>query len=126
MTELQEFAKKPWGEIVKEKQLTDCRECKAVICGTGDRAWGRPPNRQDASLCECCEFVEPAGNYSQELRDRRLAYSLDTSASERRVKFAQVNAERVQAGHEPMGWREFIEQENYFARMRRISQGYRS
>ena len=119
MSELQEFAKKPWGEIVKEKQLTDCRECKAVICGTGDRAWGRPPNRQDASLCECCEFVEPAGNYSQELRDRR------ERREERREKFAQVNAERVQAGHEPMGWREFVQQEDYFARMRRISQGWR-
>jgi hypothetical protein len=42
----------------------------------------------------------------------------------RRVKFAQVNAERVQAGHEPMGWGEFVQQENYFARMRRISQGW--
>ena len=55
MSELQEFAKKPWGEIVKEKELRECRECKAVICGTGDRSWGRPPNRQDASLCECCQ-----------------------------------------------------------------------
>ena len=44
----------------------------------------------------------------------------------RREKFAQVNAERVQAGHEPMGWREFVQQENYFARMARISQGWRS
>ena len=42
----------------------------------------------------------------------------------RRVKFAQVNAERVQAGHEPMGWGEFVQQENYFARMARISQGW--
>jgi len=46
--------------------------------------------------------------------------------SERRVKFAQVNAERVQAGHERMSWREFVQQEDYFARMARISQGYRS
>jgi len=46
--------------------------------------------------------------------------------SERRVKFGQINAERVQAGYEPMGWREFVQQEDYFARMARISQGYRS
>ena len=44
--------------------------------------------------------------------------------SERWEKFAQVNAERVQAGHEPMGWREFVQEENYFARMIRISQGW--
>ena len=46
--------------------------------------------------------------------------------SERRVKFGQVNAERAQAGHERMSWQEFVQQENYFARMARISQGYRS
>ena len=46
---------KPWSEIVKENDLRECRQCKALISGTGDRSWGRPPNRADASLCECCE-----------------------------------------------------------------------
>jgi len=46
---------RPWSEIVKENDLRECRQCKAVISGTGNGYWGRSPNRQDASLCECCE-----------------------------------------------------------------------
>ena len=45
---------RPWSEIVKEYDLRECRQCKAVISGTGNGSWGRSPNREDSSLCECC------------------------------------------------------------------------
>jgi hypothetical protein len=62
--------------------------------------------------------TEPEGQSEMIERRNRLV--------ERRKKFAQVNAERIQAGHERMTWQAFVEQENYFARMQRIASGWGS
>ena len=45
----------PWPQIVKDKQLYDCRHCKACISGISDPHYGRRPNPTDPTLCECCE-----------------------------------------------------------------------
>ena len=44
---------KPWGQIVKEREIRECRVCTSMIAN--HRAYGRPPQPYDSTLCECCE-----------------------------------------------------------------------
>ena len=48
-------ARTPWPQIVKDKQLYNCRHCQACISGISDPHYGRRPNPTDPTLCECCE-----------------------------------------------------------------------
>ena len=54
MTEIdyQAEANKPWAQIVKEREIRECRKCGAVIANHRD--YGRPPQPSDSNLCECC------------------------------------------------------------------------
>jgi hypothetical protein len=49
-------ADKPWSQVVKEREIRECRLCTSLIAN--HRAFGRPPQPYDSTLCECCE--EPA------------------------------------------------------------------
>ena len=44
---------KPWSQIVKEREIRECRVCTSMIAN--HRAYGRPPQPYDSTLCECCE-----------------------------------------------------------------------
>ena len=46
-------ADKPWSQIVKEREIRECRVCTSMIAN--HRAYGRPPQPYDSTLCECCE-----------------------------------------------------------------------
>jgi len=46
-------ADKPWSQIVKEREIRACRVCTSMIAN--HRAYGRPPQPYDSTLCECCE-----------------------------------------------------------------------
>ena len=44
---------KPWSQVVKEREIRACRVCTSLIAN--HRAFGRPPQPYDSTLCECCE-----------------------------------------------------------------------
>jgi hypothetical protein len=44
---------KSWSQVVKEREIRECRVCTSVIAN--HRAFGRPPQPYDCTLCECCE-----------------------------------------------------------------------
>ena len=44
---------KPWSQIMKEREVRECRVCTSLIAN--HRAFGRPPQPYDSTLCECCE-----------------------------------------------------------------------
>ena len=44
---------KPWSQIMKEREVRECRLCTSLIAN--HRAFGRPPQPYDSTLCECCE-----------------------------------------------------------------------
>ena len=46
-------ADKPWSQIVKEREIRECRVCTSMMAN--HRAYGRPPQPYDSTLCECCE-----------------------------------------------------------------------
>ena len=46
-------AQKPWSQIVEEREIRACRLCTSLIAN--HRAYGRPPQPYDSTLCECCE-----------------------------------------------------------------------
>ena len=50
--DLQADARKPWNQVVQEYDIRECVRCTSMIAN--DRAYGRPPHRQDFALCECC------------------------------------------------------------------------
>ena len=113
MTNLQSDAKRPWSEIVQEKQLRDCVQCLACISGVGDRSYGRLPSRSNPVVCECCEPGPELKEWSDNL-----------SLSEKMAMHRELNADRSKAGYERMGWKAFVEEQSYFARMREISKGW--
>jgi hypothetical protein len=46
-------ADKPWSQVVKEREIRECRVCTSMIAN--HLAFGRQPNPSDSTLCECCE-----------------------------------------------------------------------
>tara|TARA_B100001123_G_C15181303_1_gene975478 strand:- start:551 stop:1258 length:708 start_codon:yes stop_codon:yes gene_type:complete len=46
-------ADKPWSQVVKEREIRECRVCTSLIAN--HLAFGRQPNPSDSTLCECCE-----------------------------------------------------------------------
>ena len=44
---------KPWSQVMKEREIRECRVCTSLIAN--HRAFGRPPQPYDSTLCECCE-----------------------------------------------------------------------
>jgi hypothetical protein len=69
----------PWPQVVKDKQLYECRHCTAVVSGVRDGNYGRSPNPTDPTLCECCECRCYAAALDQLTRFglRRGAHALD-------------------------------------------------
>ena len=51
--DLQAEARKPWSQVMKERELRECRRCTSMIAN--HRSYGRPPQPTDPTLCECCE-----------------------------------------------------------------------
>jgi hypothetical protein len=50
-------ALKPWSQVIKEREIRECRRCTAVIAN--HLAYGRQPRPDDPTLCECCEGPDP-------------------------------------------------------------------
>ena len=50
--DLQADALKPWAQVVKEREIRECKRCTSIIAN--NRSYGRPPQPSDPNLCECC------------------------------------------------------------------------
>ena len=57
-------ADKPWSQIVKEREIRECRVCTSMMAN--HRAYGRPPQPYDSTLCECCEETAPQADMTSE------------------------------------------------------------
>ena len=57
-------ADKPWSQVVKEREIRECRVCTSLIAN--HRAFGRPPQPYDSTLCECCEETAPQADMTSE------------------------------------------------------------
>jgi len=53
MSHSEEDKGKTWSQIIKDRELRECRKCTSVISSSPE--YGRKPNRIDDSICECCE-----------------------------------------------------------------------
>ena len=75
-------ADKPWSQVVKEREIRACRVCTSLIAN--HRAYGRPPQPYDSTLCECCEEkpapqVDPQDMTSEQLWESMGPGTITTS-----------------------------------------------
>jgi len=75
-------ADKPWSQIMKEREVRECRVCTSLIAN--HRAFGRPSQPYDSTLCECCEEkpapqVDPQDMTSEQLWESMGPGTITTS-----------------------------------------------
>ena len=68
---------KPWSQIVKEREIRECRVCTSMIAN--HRAFGRPPQPYDSTLCECCEEKPAPQADPQDMTSEQLWDSIPTA-----------------------------------------------